>query len=104
MKFLKFVNMGGWINWVLFALLCFCLCQCVERCIYFITTAQNRSKRGFMTRLEKCAGEVKNVTFSYKKENILEDFSAKFPKGKIIGIKGKSGSGKNSVGRRKKSK
>lgn len=73
MKFLKFVNMGGWINWVLFALLCFCLCQCVERCIYFITTAQNRSKRGFMTRLKKCAGEVKNLPCEKQKKALEKE-------------------------------
>lgn len=61
MKFLEFVNMGGWINWILFALLCFCLCQCIERCIYFIATAAHRSKRGFMTRLERSAETVKTL-------------------------------------------
>lgn len=47
--------------------------------------------------VEFAGAEMKNVTFSYKKENILEDFSAKFPKGKIIGVKGKSGSGKSTL-------
>lgn len=41
--------------------------------------------------------EAKDVTFSYGSENILENFSAHFPKGKIIGVKGKSGSGKSTL-------
>lgn len=61
MRLLKFVNMGGWINWILFGILCFCICQCIERCIYFLMTASHRSKRGFMTRLEKEADEIKNL-------------------------------------------
>lgn len=61
MRLLKFVNMGGWINWILFGILCFCICQCIERCIYFLMTASHRSKRGFMTRFEKRADEIKNL-------------------------------------------
>lgn len=71
MKFFEFVNMGGWINWVLFALLCFCLCQCIERCIYFFTTSAQRSKRGYMTRLESHAEKVKSLP-AEKQQKALE--------------------------------
>ena len=38
-----------------------------------------------------------HVTFSYEDEVILRDYSICLPKGKIIGIHGKSGSGKSNV-------
>ena len=41
--------------------------------------------------------EVKNVTFAYGEETILEDFSVTIPENKIIGIKGRSGSGKSTL-------
>ena len=41
--------------------------------------------------------EVKNVTFAYGEETILEDFSVTIPESKIIGINGRSGSGKSTL-------
>lgn len=41
--------------------------------------------------------EVKNVTFAYGEETILEDFSVTIPENKIIGINGRSGSGKSTL-------
>lgn len=41
--------------------------------------------------------EVKNVDFSYEEEQILKNYSLKFPKGEIIGIHGVSGSGKSTL-------
>ena len=38
-----------------------------------------------------------NVGFSYTDENILSDFHLKIPKSKIVGIAGKSGSGKSTM-------
>ncbi len=43
------------------------------------------------------SGELRNVTFSYGKEDILTDFSLKIGKNKILGIGGKSGCGKSST-------
>ncbi|OUC52388.1 ABC transporter ATP-binding protein [Eggerthia catenaformis] len=40
---------------------------------------------------------LNDVTFSYDHQNILEDFSISFPKGKTIGIHGPSGSGKSTI-------
>lgn len=39
---------------------------------------------------------AENVSFSYGEEPILKDFSLEIPKGKIVGITGKSGSGKST--------
>ena len=41
--------------------------------------------------------EVKNVTFAYGEETILEDVSVTIPENKIIGINGHSGSGKSTL-------
>ena len=41
--------------------------------------------------------EMKNVSFSYSNEIILDDLNAHFEKNKFIGISGKSGSGKTSL-------
>ncbi len=41
--------------------------------------------------------KIKNLTFSYDKEIILDDFNLTVEKGECIGIKGKSGSGKTTL-------
>ena len=41
--------------------------------------------------------EVKDLSFSYGGEAVLEDLSLSFPEGKIIGIVGKSGCGKSTL-------
>lgn len=41
--------------------------------------------------------EVKNVTFAYGEETILEDVSVTIPENKIVGINGRSGSGKSTL-------
>lgn len=56
MKLIQFINLGGPVNWVLAALLCFCFCQCLERAIYFFQTRRG-SKGDVLARLrEKMAG------------------------------------------------
>ncbi|MCR5725460.1 MAG: MotA/TolQ/ExbB proton channel family protein [Treponema sp.] len=56
MKLIQFINLGGPINWVLAALLCFCFCQCLERALYFFQTRKG-SKGDVLLRLrEKMAG------------------------------------------------
>ncbi len=44
---------------------------------------------------EKC--ELKNVSFTYDSKKILEDFSLDIKKNQILGIMGKSGSGKSTI-------
>ncbi len=41
--------------------------------------------------------QIKNLSFSYEKENLLSDLNFKIEKGKIFGIFGRSGSGKSTL-------
>ena len=41
--------------------------------------------------------EVQNISFAYDEKQILKDFDAAFPKGKMIGIHGPSGCGKSTL-------
>jgi subfamily B ATP-binding cassette protein MsbA len=41
--------------------------------------------------------EIRNVSFKYKDEYVLKDFSLKIPKGKTIALVGQSGSGKSTL-------
>lgn len=41
--------------------------------------------------------DAKNVTFAYREEIILDDFSMEIPKKQIVGIHGRSGSGKSTL-------
>ena len=41
--------------------------------------------------------EAQNLSFAYDKKEILKDFNAAFPKGKMIGIHGPSGCGKSTL-------
>ncbi|MCR4735165.1 MAG: MotA/TolQ/ExbB proton channel family protein [Treponema sp.] len=61
MRLFEFINLGGPINWVLCALLCFCCCQCIERNIYFFQTRKG-SKRDTVMRLKKKMAENKSLS------------------------------------------
>jgi len=41
--------------------------------------------------------EIKNISFKYKKEAVLKNFSLRIPKGQTIALVGKSGSGKSTI-------
>ena len=60
MKLIQFINLGGPINWVLAALLCFCFCQSLERAIYFFQTRKG-SERDVLARLKKKMSDYENV-------------------------------------------
>lgn len=46
--------------------------------------------------IEFAGAKAENVTFAYDVEDILKDFSVELPKERVIGIVGKSGSGKST--------
>lgn len=48
-------------------------------------------------KVDFAGAEVKNVTFAYGEEKILDDISLKIPQNTVIGIVGKSGSGKSTL-------
>ena len=52
MRLIEFINLGGPLNWVLAAILCFCFCQCLERGIYFFQTRKG-SKNDVLKRLQE---------------------------------------------------
>lgn len=60
MKLIQFINLGGPVNWVLAALLCFCFCQCLERAIYFFQSRKG-SKNDVLARLKEKMSECKNL-------------------------------------------
>ena len=70
MKLIQFINLGGPINWVLVALLCFCFCQCLERGIYFFQTRKG-SRRDVVARLKEKMNENKIID-EKRKNKIFE--------------------------------
>ena len=52
MKVIQFINLGGPVNWVLAALLCFSFCQCLERTMYFFRPVRDQ-KEMYFSGLEK---------------------------------------------------
>jgi ABC-type transport system involved in cytochrome bd biosynthesis fused ATPase/permease subunit len=48
-------------------------------------------------RIDFLGAWLKNVTFSYNEERILDNVSIDFPQNCVIGIEGKSGSGKSTI-------
>lgn len=55
MELITFIDRGGPINWVLFALLCICFCQCLERGIYFFSTRRGSKKEPLLRLSQKDA-------------------------------------------------
>ncbi len=49
------------------------------------------------TDVDFAGAELEHVDFSYDKKKILSNFSAKFKKGKLIGVHGQSGTGKSTM-------
>ncbi|MCR5582128.1 MAG: ABC transporter ATP-binding protein/permease [Eggerthellaceae bacterium] len=43
------------------------------------------------------AAALENVSFSYEGERVLEDYSLRMPRGRVVGIHGPSGSGKSTI-------
>ena len=60
MKLIEFINLGGPLNWVLAAILCFCFCQCLERSIYFFQTRKG-SKNDVLKRLQAKAAMLSEL-------------------------------------------
>ena len=63
--------------------------EAVEKCVAFCAGSST-------TPLPAPAAEAEHVTFRYETETILSDVSATIPKNQIVGIVGKSGSGKST--------
>ena len=72
MKLFEFINLGGPINWALFCLLCFCVCQCLERCFYMLGSFGHR-KNGVYTRIERKAEEVRNLPERQKRQALEKE-------------------------------
>ena len=70
----NFINVGGPINWLLFLILCFCICQCIERCIYFFQTRKG-SKKDVLLRMQKYAQKLtdENISAEEKKKKMLKE-------------------------------
>ncbi|MCR5252903.1 MAG: MotA/TolQ/ExbB proton channel family protein [Treponema sp.] len=60
MKIIELINLGGPINWVLSFLLCFCICQCIERSLYFFQTRRGGT-RDVVLRLKKNMSKKENL-------------------------------------------
>ncbi len=69
-----FINIGGPINWILFSILCFCICQCIERCIYFFQTRKG-SKKDVLIRMQNYAQKLtdENIADEIKKKEMVKE-------------------------------
>ncbi|MGP1414175.1 MAG: ABC transporter ATP-binding protein [Bacillales bacterium] len=64
---------------------------------YYDEMNQNKLEFGSETVINNYNIEFKNVTFSYKENNIFKDFSLKLEEGKTYALVGSSGSGKSTL-------
>ncbi|WP_372366506.1 peptidase domain-containing ABC transporter [Candidatus Uabimicrobium sp. HlEnr_7] len=63
---------------------------------YLIDLSVERNNGDFINIDKPIEVHIKNLDFSYKNKSILQNVSMHIPEGKIVGISGKSGSGKST--------
>ncbi|MEL3906445.1 MAG: MotA/TolQ/ExbB proton channel family protein [Treponema sp.] len=72
MKLIEFINLGGPLNWVLAAVLCFCFCQCLERSIYFFQTRKG-SKNDALKRLHSKAAALSKLPETQRQKELMKE-------------------------------
>lgn len=72
MKLIEFINLGGPLNWVLAAILCFCFCQCLERGIYFFQTRKD-SKNDVLKRLQAKAATLSELPKTQQQKELIKE-------------------------------
>ena len=72
MKLIQFINLGGPVNWLLFAIMCFCFCQCMERSIYYFQTRKG-SKRYVLTRLKVLSDSMKDENPDFRRQRLEKE-------------------------------
>ena len=72
MKLIEFINLGGPLNWVLAAILCFCFCQCLERSIYFFQTRKD-SKNDVLKRLQAKAATLSELPKTQQQKELIKE-------------------------------
>lgn len=70
---------------------------CGERVLSILEEQPEAEEVEGMEEVSFHGADLSHVTFSYGAETILSDVSMEFPQGKIIGIHGRSGSGKSTI-------
>mgnify|MGYP000899359388 CR=1 FL=1 len=72
MKLIEFINLGGPLNWLLAAILCFCFCQCLERSIYFFQTRKG-SQNDVLKRLQAKAATLSELAKSQQQKELIKE-------------------------------
>jgi len=72
MKLVEFINLGGPINWLLCAILCFCFCQCLERSMYFFQTRKG-SKKDVLKRLQTKAANFEHLPEAQRRKEFIKE-------------------------------
>lgn len=72
MKLIEFINLGGPLNWVLAAILCFCFCQCLERSIYFFQTRKG-SKNDVLKRLQAKVATLSELPKTQQQKELIKE-------------------------------
>ncbi|MDE5898316.1 MAG: MotA/TolQ/ExbB proton channel family protein [Treponemataceae bacterium] len=65
MDLVNLINLGGPLNWLLFFLLCFCFCQCVERGLYLFQTRRG-AKGDVVARYRRACSELDDAEQEYE--------------------------------------